>query len=141
MQIMQQAYQDGKKFLAIRMDEKECKLEVNVYDHQNVPGLLIGLVLDDSASKDQKTNLRRMLHGKLDTWCKIGGFSTRVPISPTGVEFYTLSADDADATFSLIITRLATKFDIPEVELQPKSKKLKATIVVKVREAMGSGVD
>jgi predicted transport protein len=132
---MQQAYQTGKKFLAIRMNEKECKLEVNVYDNQNVPGLLIGLILEDSASKDKKTNLRRLLQRRLDIWCEIGGFSTRVPISATQVLFYPLSADVADATLDLIVTKLATRFEIPEVELQPKTKKLK--IPVQVRESDG----
>lgn len=134
MQIMQQVYQDGKKILAIRMNEKDCKLEVNVYDNRNVPGLLIGLVLEDGALKGEKKHLRRLLHRNLGTWCDIGGFAIRVAILATEVRFYPLTADNADATFDFIITRLATKYDIPEVEPQPKSKKLKATLVVKVRE-------
>lgn len=137
MQIIQQGYQDGKKILAIRLNDQAARLESNVYDHRNIPGLLIGLVLEDGASKLEKKNLRRLLNRKLDIWCEIGGFVTSVAISAAEVEFYPLRGDDADATFDLIITKLTTRFKINQVELQPKSKKLKATLAVQVRESDG----
>jgi hypothetical protein len=141
MQIMPQGYPDGKKILAVRLNDQDWRLESNVYNDRNVPGLLIGLILDDGASKVEKKNLRRLLIRKLGTWCEIGGFAIRVAISAADVEFYPLRADDADAIFDFVLTKLATRFEIPEVELQPKTKKLKSALAVQVRErATSTGV-
>jgi hypothetical protein len=129
---VQQAYKADTEFLAIYVLKDRMRLEAGVQNSINLPGLLVGLYLEDHMHTGDIKNLRRRVIRRLQPWSEDGGFVAKA--ATLAPEFYSLLRNQEGVMLEYIITRLEMSCDNKDAVPFPKKKKQKAAPAVKVRE-------